>query len=101
MTVLRALVSPLGQREVLVDRLPSLKIPTLFVWGARDWVFPEAQARDAVAHLPEGSLALIPECGHMPHVECPDRFLAALGEFLGGRAPADRWPPVVTWGCSG
>ena len=86
MTVLRALVSPLGQREVLVDRLPSVKIPTLVVWGARDRVFPEAQARDAVAHLPEGSLALILDCGHMPHVECPDRFLAALGGFVGGRA---------------
>jgi pimeloyl-ACP methyl ester carboxylesterase len=87
LTVLRTLVSPLGQREVLVDSLPSLKIPTLVVWGARDRVFPECQARDAVAHLPEGSLAVIPECGHMPHVECPDHFLAALGEFLGGLAP--------------
>jgi pimeloyl-ACP methyl ester carboxylesterase len=86
MTVLRALVSPLGQREVLVDRLPSLKIPTLVVWGARDRVFPESQAREAVARLPQGSLAFMPECGHMPHVECPDRFLAALGEFIGGRA---------------
>jgi pimeloyl-ACP methyl ester carboxylesterase len=87
LTVLRALVSPLGQREVLVDRLPSLKIPTLVVWGARDRVFPKSQARDAVAHLPQGSLAVIPDCGHMPHVECPDQFLAALSEFLGGLAP--------------
>ena len=86
LAALRALVSPLGQREVLVDRLPSLKIPTLVVWGARDRVFPEVQARDAVAHLPEGSLALIPDCGHMPHVECPDRFLAALDGFIDGRA---------------
>jgi pimeloyl-ACP methyl ester carboxylesterase len=86
MTVLRAQVGPVGQREVLVDRLPSLKMPTLVVWGARDRVFPESQAREAVARLPEGSLAIIPDCGHMPHVECPDRFLAALGEFIGGRA---------------
>jgi pimeloyl-ACP methyl ester carboxylesterase len=86
LAVLRALVGPLGQREVVVDRLPSLKIPTLVVWGERDRVFPESQAREAVARLPEGSLAVIPECGHMPHVECPDRFLAALGGFIGGRA---------------
>jgi pimeloyl-ACP methyl ester carboxylesterase len=86
MMVLRAVVSPLGQREVLVNRLPSLKIPMLVVWGARDRVFPEYQAREAVARLPEGSLALIPDCGHMPHVECPERFLAALGGFIGGRA---------------
>jgi pimeloyl-ACP methyl ester carboxylesterase len=85
LSVLRALVSPLGQREVLVDRLPLLKIPTLVVWGARDRVFPESQAREAVVRLQEGALTIIPECGHMPHVECPDRFLAALDGFLLGR----------------
>jgi pimeloyl-ACP methyl ester carboxylesterase len=47
MAVLRAVVSPLGQREELVNRLPSLKIPTLVVWGARDRVFPESQGRVA------------------------------------------------------
>ena len=82
LTVLRTLVSPLGQREVLVDRLPSLKIPTLVVWGERDRVFPPSQAKRATARLQEGSLALIPDCGHMPHVECPDRFLGALDGFL-------------------
>ena len=87
LAVLRALVAPFGQREVLVDRLGLLGMPTLVVWGARDRVFPDSQAREAVARLQEGSLALIPDCGHMPHVECPDQFLAALGEFLGGRTP--------------
>jgi len=79
--VLRALVSPLGQRKVFVDRLHFLKIPTLVVWGARDRVFPQSQAREAVSRLQEGSLALIPDCGHMPHVECPDHFLVAFEEF--------------------
>jgi pimeloyl-ACP methyl ester carboxylesterase len=82
LTVLRTLVSPLGQREVLVDRLPALEIPTLVVWGERDRVFPRSQAKRAVARLQDGSLALIPDCGHMPHVECPDHFLAVLDEFL-------------------
>jgi 2-hydroxy-6-oxonona-2,4-dienedioate hydrolase len=71
---------------VLVDQLPSLRIRTLVVWGERDRVFPESQARDATSRLREGSLALIPDCGHMPHVECPDLFLTAFDEFLGGRA---------------
>jgi 4,5:9,10-diseco-3-hydroxy-5,9,17-trioxoandrosta-1(10),2-diene-4-oate hydrolase len=82
LTTLRALVGPFGQREVMVDLLPALEIPTLVVWGERDRVFPQSQAREAVSRLREGSLALIPECGHMPHVECPDHFLAALGQFL-------------------
>jgi pimeloyl-ACP methyl ester carboxylesterase len=86
LTALRALVGPFGQRAVLLDRLPLLEVPTLVVWGERDRVFPERQAREAVARLREGSLALIPNCGHMPHVECPGRFLASLDEFIGGRA---------------
>jgi 2-hydroxy-6-oxonona-2,4-dienedioate hydrolase len=86
LTALRSQVSPLGQREVLVDQLSFLKMPTLVVWGRRDRVFPKSQAREAVSRLREGSLALIPGCGHMPHVECPNRFLAALDEFIGGRA---------------
>jgi pimeloyl-ACP methyl ester carboxylesterase len=86
LAALRAQVSPGGQREVLVDRLPSISNPTLVVWGARDRVFPKFQATEAVSRLREGSLALIPDCGHMPHIECPDRFLAAFDEFLGGRA---------------
>ncbi len=86
LTALRAQVDPGGQREVLVDQLSLLRIPTLVVWGARDRVFPESQAREASACLQEGSLALILDCGHMPHVECPERFMAALGEFLGRQA---------------
>jgi len=82
LSVLRAVVSPLGQREVLVDRLPSLEVPTLVVWGERDRVFPQSQARGAAGRFQEGSLAIIPDCGHMPHVECPDRFLGALEGFL-------------------
>jgi len=84
LSVLRALVGPLGQREVLVDRLPALTIPTLVVWGARDRVFPPSQAKVAVSRLREGTLALIADCGHMPHVERPHRFLAAFGKFLTG-----------------
>src|ERR671917_2151477 len=61
LSVLRALVDPGGQREVLVDRLASLKIPTLVVWGTGDRVFPVSHAREAVVRLREGSLALIPD----------------------------------------
>jgi 4,5:9,10-diseco-3-hydroxy-5,9,17-trioxoandrosta-1(10),2-diene-4-oate hydrolase len=82
LTVLRALVGPFGQREVMVDRLGLLEAPTLVVWGERDRVFPCSQAKRSVARLQEGTLALIPDCGHMPHVECPDRFLGALDGFL-------------------
>ena len=83
LAAVRAQVGLRGQREVLLGRLPGLEIPTLVVWGARDRVFPESQARDAVARLRDGSLSLIPDCGHLPHVECPDLFVATFARFLG------------------
>ena len=86
LAALRAQMDPGGQREVLLDRLPHLESPTLVVWGALDRVFPSSQGRDAASRLPKGSLALIPECGHMPHVERPDRFAAALAQVFGDRA---------------
>jgi 2-hydroxy-6-oxonona-2,4-dienedioate hydrolase len=82
LTVLRALVDPGGQREVLVDRLPLLEIPTLVVWGARDRVLASPEASGGVLRLGLRALAVIPDCCHLPHVECPDRFVAALDQFL-------------------
>ncbi len=84
---LRAQVDPGGQREVLLDQLPSVKIPTLVVRGESDRGFPLSQAREAVARLRKGSLELIPDSGHLPHVERPGHFVAALASFLDEQVP--------------
>jgi len=82
LAAVRAQVGLRGQREVLLSQLARLEIPTLVVWGTRDRVFPETQARDAVSRLRDGTVSLIPDCGHLPHVECPERFLATCERFL-------------------
>jgi pimeloyl-ACP methyl ester carboxylesterase len=78
----RALFDAQGQREILLDRLHTLTAPTLVIWGACDLVLPAHQGRDAVARLPRGRLALVAGCGHLPHVEQPDRFVAELRTLL-------------------
>lgn len=78
----RALFNAAGQREVLLDQLPTLTMPTLVVWGGCDYVLPVSQAHAAVDRLPNGRLAVFADCGHMPHVECPDRFAAVMSEWL-------------------
>lgn len=83
LAAVRAQVGLRGQREVLLDALPRLHVPTLVVWGSRDRVLPESQSRDAVARLRNGALSLIPDCGHIPHVECPDLFVATCARFVG------------------
>jgi 2-hydroxy-6-oxonona-2,4-dienedioate hydrolase len=85
LATLRSTVGPAGQREVLLDKLPRLQMPTLIVWGIEDRVIPYGQAQDALARLQKGSLELISNCGHLPHVEQPKRFVSILGDFLGDR----------------
>jgi 2-hydroxy-6-oxonona-2,4-dienedioate hydrolase len=83
MAALRAQVDMRGQREVLVDQLPHLGMPTLIIWGKRDRVFPYAQGQKAASCLRQCALELIPNCGHLPHVEQPERFAAIVARFLG------------------
>lgn len=79
---LRHTVSSTGQREVLFDRLPQLQMPTLVLWGIEDRVIPYSHAKDAIALAHDCYLELIPNCGHLPHVEHPKRFVSTVEEFL-------------------
>jgi 4,5:9,10-diseco-3-hydroxy-5,9,17-trioxoandrosta-1(10),2-diene-4-oate hydrolase len=83
---LRAQLNVFGQGQVLLDSLPQLQMPTLVVWGSNDLIFSKDQAQAAASRLQQGHLALIPDCGHLPHVERPELFAAALSQFLTGVA---------------
>ncbi|MBI3968970.1 MAG: alpha/beta fold hydrolase [Chloroflexi bacterium] len=71
-----------GQREVYREELSGLQLPTALVWGEQDRVVPARHARESVARLRDGHLFLIPDCGHLPHVERPDQFVAAVDRLL-------------------
>lgn len=83
---LRAQVNLFGQREVLLDSLGQLQIPTLVVWGTDDRIFPKYQAQAALSRLQQGHLAWIPNCDHLPQVERPELFSTELSQFLSGVA---------------
>ena len=78
----RTQVGRLGQREILLDRLPSVKAPTLVVWGDRDRIVPVVQAEEAAARLGDREPTIFAGYGHLPHIECPDRFAEAVLRFL-------------------
>lgn len=71
-----------GQREVLLDQLSKLTVPTLILWGESDRIVPVRHAQAAVARLVQGRLEVLPDCGHLPQVEKPDRVADLLGDFL-------------------
>ena len=61
--------------------LRALSTPTLVIHGERD-LLPAHVATDMVATLTNARLELIPEAGHMPFWEAPERFFALVDDFL-------------------
>jgi pimeloyl-ACP methyl ester carboxylesterase len=76
----------------------QIAAPTLLIVGAEDHVVPlgqyatpEQAARlgdfvelsAAAAHdIPRATRVVVPDCGHIPHLEVPEQFLAAFLPFL-------------------
>ncbi len=82
LSILRSQLYVLGQKQIVLEYLPKIEMPTLVVWGINDLVLPNYQAQDAVSRLKQGHLALIPNCGHLPQVERPELFTDALNQFF-------------------
>jgi pimeloyl-ACP methyl ester carboxylesterase len=40
--------------------------------------------RAAAKDIPHGTLVVVPDCGHIPHIEKPHEFQQALTAFLDG-----------------
>jgi len=58
--------------------------PTLILWGRDDKLIPVNFAARFNKEINASRLRIIDGCGHMPHVECPEKFNDALLQFLGG-----------------
>ena len=65
-------------------RFAELKMPVLIIWGESDRVHPIRQAGLLRTLIPQAELVRLPGCGHLPHVEQPERVNALLRQFIGG-----------------
>jgi pimeloyl-ACP methyl ester carboxylesterase len=61
----------------------ELKSPTVLIWGEKDTVTPLEQAKDLQTLLPQATLTVLPGLGHIPQIEDPLAFNAALLQALG------------------
>ena len=87
--VLRAVVDWRGQVITMQDRAYlAANMPTCVMWGERDTVFPARHASDAGRALPGSRVVMVPGAGHFPHEELPDRFVAALNDFVRTTSPS-------------
>jgi len=69
-------------RHNVEDRLETIKIPTLLIWGKDDTITPPFVAEKFNSKIKGSELHFIPQCGHAPMMERPDEFNAILDQFL-------------------
>jgi pimeloyl-ACP methyl ester carboxylesterase len=72
----------------LEEHLQEFTLPVLVVTGDSDRIVPTAQSIQLAEDLPDATLVVIPQAGHVPHEERPDLFMQAVEDFLAA-LPAD------------
>jgi pimeloyl-ACP methyl ester carboxylesterase len=62
--------------------IPTIHQPTLVISGDSDAIVPVSDSERLAAELPNAELVIIPNCGHVPHEECPAAFADAVESWL-------------------
>jgi 3-oxoadipate enol-lactonase len=66
----------------LMDRLPAIRQPVLYLTGAQDTASPPTLMREMQQRTPGASFAEIPDAAHLPNIEQPETFNRLMIEFL-------------------
>ncbi|MRR30068.1 alpha/beta hydrolase, partial [bacterium] len=56
--------------------------PVLVITGDTDKIVPTENSVKLAEALPNATLVIIPQAGHVPHEEQPGLFMQAVDEFL-------------------
>lgn len=78
-----ALVRGRAERPDYCELLTKAAVPVLVVVGVDDEYTPVSDAEFMHRQRPDSTLAVIEGSAHMPNLERPAEFNAALAEFLG------------------
>ena len=66
----------------LPRHLARITCPVYVIWGDGDPVFPATDGLKLVEKLPNAHLAVVPNCGHIPHVEAADETWQLVDQAL-------------------
>ena len=69
-------------RGDITPALRAVRAPSLVVWGAEDRLLPPWLAEEFRTLIPDCRLVVLPKCGHIPMLECPDTLHEHLLGFL-------------------
>lgn len=69
--------------------LASITCPTLIVWGDQDAVVPVEHAYSFERDIPNSVKIIYENCGHVPQIEYPERFVADWKAFIKENFPKE------------
>ena len=103
--VVRAVVDWKGQIVTMSDRAYLTEaMPMCVVWGADDLVIPVSHASNASALAPTARIEIVPNAGHFPHRDHPERFVKIVRDFIRSTEPSrydrERWRELLDEGAS-
>lgn len=64
------------------NRLAEIRCPVLLVTGDRDRSVALETCLSHYRQLNDSAFCVVPECGHVPHLEQPDVFMRSISAFL-------------------
>lgn len=78
---MRAILSKVVNED-LCHVMPSIKAPTLLIYGENDTATPVKDARKIESLVPDAGLVVMDGCGHYSFLDNPAQFAAVLRSFL-------------------
>ena len=75
---LAAYAGPAMTDPALRERLGTLEIPALVLWGQSDRIVDAGYGRAYAAAIPMARFQLLPATGHSPQLETPDQVIGAI-----------------------
>ncbi len=82
---INSMIESIVRREDFLDeRVKTIKHPTLITWGREDGLIPVADGERFKREIPNSTLLIFDQCGHVPNAEKAPEFNAALLKFLAG-----------------
>jgi len=101
--VVSAVVDWRGQVVTMADRAYLTNaMPMCVIWGTDDDVIPVRHASLVAELAPAATVEVIPNAGHFPHKDHPQRFVKILNDFIRTTQPAvyhrGRWRALLRTG---
>ncbi|MBT0671644.1 alpha/beta hydrolase [Novosphingobium profundi] len=83
------LIARIGDGKQATIEMAKVRTPTLLIWGTADPLLPESAADAIERYLKNAQISrvLMPDVGHYPPLEVPDRFAKIVASYIEAGTP--------------